>query len=79
MSNATRANLMQIIHRQMSDQVDLNFSTMGIDAPYWVERKTIEMNEGNTLVQADIELTKVDTWLTGTVTDNGRVGLMRAR
>ena len=79
MHNATQANLMQMIHRQMSDQVDIAYSDMGIDAHYWVEKKTLELTEGNTKVECDWELTSVDTWLAGSATNGARCGLARCR
>ncbi len=79
MMNATRANLMQIIHRQMSDQVDLTYTPMGVDGHYVVERRTISMQVGDSLVEATIELTAQDTWLAGSATNQARAGLARAR
>lgn len=72
MTNATRANMMQIIHRSMSDMVTLNFSDMGINDKYFIERKTISMNEGNTLVECTWELTAAVDWLFGADTNAAR-------
>jgi len=72
MANGTQANLMQIVHRQMSDLVTLNYSDMGIDSKYFVERKRIEMKEGNTYVECDWDMRDKEGWTYGSNTDNGR-------
>lgn len=79
LTNATRANLMQIVHRQMSDQIHLSYSDMGVAGDYWVERKIIELSEGDTLIEATIELSCVDTFLAGSTTNAARAGLCRCR
>jgi len=72
MTNGTQANMMQIIHRSISDLVTLNYSDMGIDSKYFVERKTIEMREGNKFVECDWELTDKEGWTFGSDSNNGR-------
>lgn len=78
-TNDTRASLMEIIHRSFSELVTIDFTPMGIDGPYWVERKSIKLSEGETLVECEWELTSVDSWLWGASTSAARYGLSRYR
>lgn len=72
MMNATQANLMQIVHRSMSDLVSINYSDMGINSRYFVERKGFEMKEGNTFVECDWELRDKENWTYGSDSNNAR-------
>ena len=60
MSNGTRANLMQILHRGTSDRVNLNYSGMGIDSDHYIERQTVEITEGGLFVECTWDLTEED-------------------
>lgn len=53
MSNTTRACLMQILHRSVSDRIRLTYESMGIDATYHIESQTINITEGGLKVDCD--------------------------
>ncbi len=56
MSNGTRANLMQIVHRSYSDRIRCIDSNMTLDDGYILERKNISVFDGGLKVECDWEL-----------------------
>ena len=48
MGNATRANLMQIIHRSISDRVEIDYAKMGLSIDAFIENQKVEIKEGGT-------------------------------
>ena len=56
MKNGSRANLMQIIHRNISDRVGLLYSEMGIQDSYTIEHVALETSEGGNIVSCDFTL-----------------------
>ena len=60
MANATRATLMEILHREISDRVRVVYSKMGIDDEYFIEKQTVDVQEGGAVVNCEWELQQVN-------------------
>ncbi len=56
MNHGTRANLMQILHRSISDRINVVYTPMGISDSYHVERQTVNVREGGMLLECEWEL-----------------------
>jgi len=53
MQNSTRANLMQILHRSMSDRIHLIYEDMDINDAFDVEHQTVTIRDGGLFVECD--------------------------
>jgi len=56
MINGTRACLVEILHRSISDRINVVYSDMGISDSYHIERQTITLTEGGLKVECEWEL-----------------------
>ena len=56
MWNLTRANLMQIVHRSVSDRVNLVYPSMGIDDTYFIEYRKVVISEGGLKIDCEWDL-----------------------
>jgi len=59
MRNATRASLMQIIHRNLSDRVNLVNADMNLNGDAFIEHQRLEVRDGGLLVDATWTLLEV--------------------
>lgn len=59
MRNATRACLMQIVHRNLSDRVNLVVSDMNLDGDAFIEAQRLEVTQGAQLVESTWTLLEV--------------------
>lgn len=58
--NATKANLMEIIYRDVSDRVRVNYSDMGLsNRNYWIENYIWTVTNGGKLIDSQYTLVKV--------------------
>jgi len=53
MPNKTRANMMQIIHRSLSDRINIKYTSMGIDDTYHIEHQQVTIAEGGLWVNCE--------------------------
>ena len=58
MTNATKANMMQIAHRRVSDHVRLIFTPFGMDKGFFIEKKDIEISQGGTFITCEWTATR---------------------
>lgn len=67
MMNLTQANLMQIVHRSISDRITLVYTPMGIDREYYIERQILTISDGGLKIMCDWELNAAvfGTWSNG--------------
>jgi len=73
MANATRACLMQIVHRSISDRIQVIYSDMDINDTYYIEGFEVTVSEGGLFVQCDWLLKQTES---GNV-DHARVDQMQ--
>ena len=55
-TNGSRANLMLVLHRAVSDRLRVSYPEMGVDRAFFVEGRSITVSEGWTLVTAALLL-----------------------
>jgi hypothetical protein len=58
MSNGTRANLVQIAHREFSDRVRVEFPPAGVSADFHIERQVLRITAGGRKVLCGWELSR---------------------
>ena len=58
MTSATKANMMQIAHRRVSDHVRLIFTPFGMDKGFFLEKKDIQISQGGTFIACEWTATR---------------------
>lgn len=60
MKNSTKKNLQEMLYRDVSDRVRLNYADMGIsNRNYWIENYIVNISNGGKLIETTFTLSKV--------------------
>jgi hypothetical protein len=68
MKQTTRANMMQMLHRNIGDRVTLVYTPMGLNASIHLERRVLEVSDGGKVVETTWDGIKTDAASWGATT-----------